>query len=202
MFDKNKEGIINKLSIRNGAGLIHVGFLQGKSPSAIQEHLACFIPGLIALDLLHNPDNANKERDLEYAKSLAYTCYQTYMRQKTHLSPERVIFNNEGFESKLNFNILRPETVESLYILNQLTGDPIFKKWGWDIYLAFEKESKVANGYSAINDVNVPGSHKDSTESFWSAETLKYLYLLFDTNQKIDLNNYVFNTEAHPFKIN
>lgn len=202
MFDKNKEGIINKLSIRNGAGLIHVGFLQGSRPSPIQEHLACFLPGLIALDIYHNHNNKNKERDLEYAKSLAYTCYQTYMRQKTHLAPERVLFNNEGFESKLKFNILRPETVESLYLLNQVTGDPIFKKWGWDIYLAFEKESKVSNGYSSIRDVNIPGSNQDNTESFWPAETLKYLYLLFDTEKKIDLDQYVFNTEAHPFSIN
>ena len=36
-------------------------------------------------------------------------------------------------------------------------------------------------------------------ESFWIAETLKYLYLMFD--DKIDLNRWVFNTEAHPLPI-
>lgn len=36
-------------------------------------------------------------------------------------------------------------------------------------------------------------------ESFWFAETLKYLYLLFDDTNKFPLDKYVFNTEAHPF---
>jgi hypothetical protein len=35
--------------------------------------------------------------------------------------------------------------------------------------------------------------------SFFLAETLKYLYLLFSTPDTISLDTYVFNTEAHPF---
>ena len=39
-------------------------------------------------------------------------------------------------------------------------------------------------------------------ESFFPAETLKYLYLLFDKNTVIDiLNTHVFNTEAHPLRL-
>lgn len=75
------------------------------------------------------------------------------------------------------------------------------RKWGWDIYKAFESAAKTENGYSGMKDVNKPKSFKDTTESFFSAETLKYLYLLFDANHKIDLKEYVFNTEAHPFKL-
>ena len=41
--------------------------------------------------------------------------------------------------------------------------------------------------------------------SFFFAETLKYLYLLFDDDssqqQQLPLNEWVLNTEAHPFKI-
>jgi mannosyl-oligosaccharide alpha-1,2-mannosidase len=33
------------------------------------------------------------------------------------------------------------------------------------------------------------------------AETLKYFYLIFSTPDTISLDDYVFNTEAHPFKI-
>ena len=38
--------------------------------------------------------------------------------------------------------------------------------------------------------------------SFWIAETLKYLYLLFtDDEQRLPLDKWVFNTEAHPLPI-
>lgn len=39
--------------------------------------------------------------------------------------------------------------------------------------------------------------------SFFLAETLKYLYLLFhpDSETMIPLDEYVFNTEAHPLPI-
>lgn len=38
-------------------------------------------------------------------------------------------------------------------------------------------------------------------ESFFLAETLKYLYLAQDPDHPIDLMKYVFNTEAHPTRI-
>lgn len=40
----------------------------------------------------------------------------------------------------------------------------------------------------------------DSMESFWCAETLKYFYLIFSEPSLVDLDEWVFNTEAHPFK--
>jgi hypothetical protein len=41
---------------------------------------------------------------------------------------------------------------------------------------------------------------RQSTGVFY-AETLKYLYLLFSDTNVISLDEYVFNTEAHPLKI-
>lgn len=40
-------------------------------------------------------------------------------------------------------------------------------------------------------------------ESFWPAETLKYLYLLLDESKPelLPLDQFVFNTEAHPLPI-
>ena len=35
-------------------------------------------------------------------------------------------------------------------------------------------------------------------ESFVLAETMKYMYLLFDADDTINLDKYVINTEAHP----
>lgn len=37
-------------------------------------------------------------------------------------------------------------------------------------------------------------------QSFWFGETLKYYYLIFSPPDLIDLDQYVLNTEAHPFK--
>lgn len=41
----------------------------------------------------------------------------------------------------------------------------------------------------------------DTQQTFWLAETLKYLYLLFSEDELIPLDKYVFNTEAHPLKV-
>lgn len=41
---------------------------------------------------------------------------------------------------------------------------------------------------------------QDEMESFWLAETLKYYYLLFAEPDVISLDEWVLNTEAHPFK--
>jgi mannosyl-oligosaccharide alpha-1,2-mannosidase len=51
--------------------------------------------------------------------------------------------------------------------------------------------------------VQVPPVQRDKMESFWTAETLKYLYLLLDDSspELLPLDQFVFNTEAHPFPI-
>lgn len=127
-------------------------------------------------------------------------------------------------------NLLRPETVESLYYLWYFTGNKTYQDWGWQIFQvsflihlksqlefklsnnllkiyflqAFENYTRVENGYTSINNVkNVQNTRpRDMTESFWFGETLKYLYLLFDnTRHEIDLNRWVFNSEGHPLPI-
>lgn len=57
--------------------------------------------------------------------------------------------------------------------------------------------------YSSVNNVKkIPVAYRDLMESFFLAETLKYLYLLFADDQTIiPLDEYVFNTEAHPLPI-
>ena len=51
--------------------------------------------------------------------------------------------------------------------------------------------------------MQVPPPQRDKMESFWPAETLKYLYLLLDELQPelLPLDQFVFNTEAHPLPI-
>ncbi|MCK5571930.1 MAG: glycoside hydrolase family 47 protein, partial [Bacteroidetes bacterium] len=40
----------------------------------------------------------------------------------------------------------------------------------------------------------------DRMESYFLAETLKYLYLLFAPPETLDFSSVVFNTEAHPIR--
>merc|ERR1712046_426693 len=113
-----------------------------------------------------------------------------YQRQASGLAPEMINFRpNDDFTSNANHNLLRPETVESLMLLYRKTGDPIFRQWGWDIFQAFETHCKVADGYAGLRDVRSANPVKDDTmQSFFLAETLKYLYLLFESSDVIPLD--------------
>ncbi|KII87481.1 glycoside hydrolase family 47 protein [Plicaturopsis crispa FD-325 SS-3] len=98
--------------------------------------------------------------------------------------------------------LLRPETLESIYYMWRTTGDARWRDRGWAIFEAIERETKTASGYASIRSVEVsPAPKEDSMPSYFLAETLKYLYLMFIEDDPISLNKYVFNTEAHPFPI-
>lgn len=51
-----------------------------------------------------------------------------------------------------------------------------------------------------ISQVN-SGVKDNMMQSFFLAETLKYFYLLFSPSSVIPLDEWVFNTEAHPLRI-
>ena len=105
-------------------------------------------------------------------------------------------------QSSANFQ--RPETAESLFVLYRVTKDARYRDWGWEILQAFENHSKVASGgYTSLSSVNTPNpSKRDKMESFFLAETLKYLFLLFtDDSDILRLDQWVFNTEAHPLPV-
>eukprot|EP00924_Labyrinthula_sp_SR-Ha-C_P006785 maker-scaffold_8-snap-gene-0.32-mRNA-1 protein AED:0.22 eAED:0.22 QI:79/1/1/1/0.6/0.33/6/253/612 len=172
-------------------------------------HLTCFAPGMFALGSYYNTDEQQNEKTLLIAKKMMYTCYQLYERSVSGLSPEYVtltraeqieqeIFVKEGAD---DVYVLRPETIESLFILYYITKNPIYRVWGKKILNSIEMHSKTHYGYSSVKRVSTdkPGAI-DKMESFFLAETLKYLYLLFDDDPIVDLDDWVFNTEAHPFK--
>jgi len=69
------------------------------------------------------------------------------------------------------------------------------------MFKSIEKLTRTEVAYSSVYDVtgNV-ATHNGVMESFWTAETLKYMWLLFETEDVVSLDEWVFNTEAHPFK--
>jgi mannosidase alpha-like ER degradation enhancer 2 len=94
---------------------------------------------------------------------------------------------------------LRPEAMESAYYLYRLTGDKRYQQMGREMFEAIEKWTKNETGYAALKDVRTKVK-RDRMHSFLIAETFKYAYLLFAPTETIDLNNVVFNTEAHPLQ--
>ncbi|KAI5918706.1 glycoside hydrolase family 47 protein [Camillea tinctor] len=175
--------------------------------------------------------NSEKEKQIELARDLMKTCWGMYAVTRTGLAPEIAWFEadeqdlqpspgNRYMRSAKNslaswkkdyiikpldaHNLQRPETVESLFMMWRITEDQIYREWGWKIFQAFEKYTKVSNnrGYTSLHDVNsIPPPKRDNMESFWLAETLKYLYLLFSPADFLPLHEVVFNTEAHVFPI-
>lgn len=106
--------------------------------------------------------------------------------------------------------LLRPETIESLFYLHRITANRTYVEWGWQIFESIERHARIddrqGGGYASLSDVRIDAGgaasltkHRDSMETFFLAETLKYLYLLFedDARQTLPLNRYLFNTEAH-----
>lgn len=109
-------------------------------------------------------------------------------------------------------NLQRPETVESLFYMYHITGDPMYREWGWEMFESFREHTKVIDpltgkvyAYTSLGTVSEnpvrEKTRRDNMESFWMAETLKYFYLLFSdldgTDGLFKLEDVVINTEAH-----
>ena len=81
---------------------------------------------------------------------------------------------------------LRPEIIESTYYLHHLTGDPIYLHMGQDYFDSLVRWCRTPDAYAALTDVRTK-QQKDDMESFFFAETLKYLYLLYAPRDTVDL---------------
>ena len=172
-------------------------------------------------------------------------------------------------------SLLRPEAVESFYLLWKASGDPRYRQWAWEVHRALHRWARVraadrhggagdaaaadaggaadgcqaggeegsdggpgsscetsgdaasggdggGGGFSSLQSVlAVPPPRRDRMESFFMAETLKYLWLIFSEppdrclhascqqgcggggggEPLLPLDRFVFNTEAHPLPV-
>lgn len=101
--------------------------------------------------------------------------------------------------------ILRPEAIESVFIMYRVTGEQKWQDAAWRMFQAVEKVSRTDIAAAAILDITaekelVKNEQVDSMESFWLAETLKYFYLCFEEFGVVSLDEFVLNTEAHPLR--
>lgn len=124
------------------------------NPSSVSpkmDHLVCFMGGSFALGATEGPSLKQaahhlSDRDLEdvrLGKELTRTCYEMYNNTATGLASEIVYFNTPSSsvqDSNQNAQeqdiiiqprdthcLLRPETVESLFVLWRITGDDVYR---------------------------------------------------------------------------
>ncbi|GKT50860.1 mannosyl-oligosaccharide 1,2-alpha-mannosidase MNS1 [Colletotrichum spaethianum] len=193
------------------------------------EHLACFIGGIYALA----GRILGKEEWVKVGGRLTLGCYYAYQAMPTGMMPERFNmvacdrrddckWDEDKWEAGKKLRpeykehlpkgfttakdpryILRPEAIESVFVLYRITGDRGFQEAAWEMWKAVSNGTLVDLGNAAVLDVTrkqEPLPKEDYMESFWLAETLKYFYLVFSPPDLISLDDYVLNTEAHPFR--
>ncbi|KZT41641.1 seven-hairpin glycosidase [Sistotremastrum suecicum HHB10207 ss-3] len=119
------------------------------------------------------------------------------------------------YVANIDSYLLRPETIESIYIMWRTTRDPIWREKGWEIFQSLERTTRQKNGYASVLSVapdpdrGFPISNEktskpmpvDSMPSYALAETWKYLFLLFKEDDPVPMDRWVFNTEAHPLPV-
>ncbi|TGJ88341.1 hypothetical protein E0Z10_g401 [Xylaria hypoxylon] len=187
------------------------------------QHLACFVGGMFGLGgkLFDIPDH------VEIGEKVTRGCVWAYNAMPSGIMPEICGFlpcptkgacswEGEtflgqrdqtlpgGFENARDPRyILRPEAIESVFYMYRITGKMEYQEMAWDMFQSIKKATETELAFSAIADVTVDGEKTektDSMESFWLSETLKYFYLIFSPPDVINLDEYIFNTEAHPFR--
>ena len=184
-------------------------FKSGYRLEKKMDHLGCFIGGLLGMTAKYVNTLSTSERDeyLDLAKNITNTCHESYIRTPTHLGPEAFHFermDQEAVSVKDNekYYILRPEVIESYFYMWRFTKDEKYREWAWDAAQAIDMHCRTETGFSGIKSVYDALSQKDDVQqSFFFAETLKYLFLIFSDDDVLPLEKYVLNTEAHPFKI-
>ncbi|KAJ3145802.1 alpha mannosidase-like protein [Geranomyces variabilis] len=184
-WDVAYQGLIKH--VRDERGLLYktINMDTGALATTWMDSLAAFFPGLQVL-----------AGDLKNAAAL----HQLYFAIWTRYSalPERFDFNTRA--PAISSYPLRPELIESTYMLYQATRDPWYLEVGERFLNDFEKMARVRCGFASLADVEA-GTHDDRMESFFLSETLKYLYLLFDDDNFVHTlhDNHVFTTEGHLF---
>ena len=187
MYDESIKSVNKYLldSVETGLWYAHAEMNTGEKTQTVFGSLDAFMPAMLVLG-----------DDLETAEKIQESCYRMW----NHLGIEPEEINYKTFEVTAPYYILRPENIESAFYLYMKTKDPKYLKMGKEYFDSIEKYCRNNVGYTSLKNV-MSKEKMDSMESFFLAETLKYLYLIFAPEETLDLNKFIFNTEAHPLKI-
>ncbi|KAH8300608.1 hypothetical protein KR044_011992, partial [Drosophila immigrans] len=185
---------------------VWVGMNKGHVTLPVFQSLESFWPGILSIV----GDTAPAMRTM--------TRYISVWKKYGFL-PE--FFNIPAGEAAPNREVypLRPELIESAMYLYRSTRNEYLLELGEHMLETIEFSAKTKCGYATIRNV-VTHEKENRMESFFLAETTKYLYLLFDEDNFlhnegedrhgelvedseenvciVQAGAYIFNTEAHP----
>ncbi|QPH11062.1 hypothetical protein C2857_002638 [Epichloe festucae Fl1] len=201
---------------------------NGQKTNPSSQHLASFAGGNFILGGIVLNQDKYKEMGIKITESY----YETYVQEAAGIGPEGFrwvdsalpadapnnkpppasqtdFYKKAGFYTTSGYYILRPETLESLYYSYRLTGDTKYQDWAWSAFQKIRKLARANDAYAELTDVTQPngGALIDEMQSFWMAETLKYLYLIFAADGPVHVqgqgkkNEFVYNTECHPVQV-
>ena len=169
-------------TVHGGLWYGHVDMETGKRTATRFGALECFFPAVLCL-----------AGDTVRAARLEESCYAMW---KLHdIEPEEMDYTTMTVTDTRYY--LRPEIIESAYYLYQYTGDPKYLRMGETFYHSLVKYCKTDAAYTYLKNIETK-EKADGMESFFFAETMKYLYLLFAPKETLQFDRIIFNTEAHP----
>ncbi|XP_078423378.1 mannosyl-oligosaccharide 1,2-alpha-mannosidase IA-like [Cetorhinus maximus] len=205
MYYEALQAIEANLVRKSASGLTYIAEWRGGILDHKMGHLTCFSGGMLAMGADDAPTDLSKHY-MELAAEITITCHESYRRSATKLGPEAFRFDGgaDAVATRMNdkYYILRPEVVETYMHMWRFTHDPRYREWGWEAVQALEQHCRVETGFSGIRDVySTLPHHDDVQQSFFLAETLKYLYVLFSEDELLSPEHWVFNTEAHPLPV-
>ncbi len=146
--------------------------------------LQAFFPAVLALG-----------GDVRRASRLEASCLK--MWQLAGIEPEELDYRKMTIVDARY--ALRPEIVESAYYLRHYTGEERYIEMGRTFFQSLVRYCRTDAGYTTLENV-VTKEKGDLMPSYFLAETLKYLYLLFAPDDALDFDHVTFNTEAHPLR--
>lgn len=210
-WKKAMQEMQQRLILKTRGGLTYIAEENAGQKKHKMDHLACFVGGMMIYGARKLPAH-EVDKDWEsIGAGITETCYQMYHRQPSHLAPECVtLLPDAGPEHDMTVwqnaghYLLRPEAAEAIFYMFYYTGDPKYRRMAGEIYEAIETHTKTTYGYSAVRDVRQPNPQmRNEMETFFLAETMKYLYLTFVPNPQevLNLDEFVLTTEAHPIRI-
>ena len=172
--------------LRRGAWYGEVNMHQATKPGALHfESLQAFWPALQVL-----------AGDVDEAAESFASYYELWRRYR--VLPERYDLQRHVVHPHAAAYPLRPELAESCYALYRATQSATYLRAGAAMVESLNSVARTEAGFASIKSVQTL-DQEDHMTSFFLAETLKYLFLLFDDGNFLNVHaaSFVLTTEGH-----
>ncbi|KAG0148352.1 hypothetical protein CROQUDRAFT_60737 [Cronartium quercuum f. sp. fusiforme G11] len=168
-----------------------------------------------------------RQKDLDNALQVSDTCLWAYDANPTGLASEALLLDPSqsdrwgqvesenttsnslagkpmpGVKIEKPQFFAGPNTIEAVFYMWRLTGERRWQDKGWEMFTSWVQECITDTGFAELENASYlsEAALNDSQGAYVLAETFKYYYLLFSDPNYISLDEYVFNTASHPFRM-